>query len=506
MDGSPILRCAGSVPQLPRWCTRHGCECGIHILDFPSDVGDDDSIGGLFHGRYQIRPALDWHYPWTYSPWIEVRTRAKLKPKAHPFLIGRWRIVFGDGSTGRSFVASPINFSKSVPISKFVEQVVSTRPEETALPAVDAPTILVVDDTPINAELVKSILEAEGFRTLTAGDGPSARTLSRMRQPDLILLDVLMPGETGFETCAQLKSDPATSDIPIIFLSSLDDVKSKVAGLKIGGVDYIAKPVHGEEVLARVRVHLRIRENNRALVAQQRARLEQLRDAQQAILVHPDDCPEASFAVYYKPLEEAGGDFYDVVQLGAGTFAYFVADISGHGVSAAFLTSAVKALLRQYAGPVFSPEDTMHGVDAVMGQLLGEEQYLTACYVRLNRPTRRLTVVGAGHPPLILVSRAGVPQTVEMESDPLGMFGTATLHRRDLKVSPGDRFFLYSDGLIESSPGGGRREGLERLVDACVRHRMAPLGESAALIVHDICPDEYPVKDDLLLLAAEVGQ
>src|SRR5438105_9617910 len=112
-----------------------------------------------------------------------------------------------------------------------------------------APTILVVDDTPINLDLVKGVLAAEGFSTLTASDGPTARELSRLRQPDLILLDVLMPGESGFETCARLKSDPATADIPIIFLSSLDDVKSKVAGLKIGGVDYIAKPVHGEEVL-----------------------------------------------------------------------------------------------------------------------------------------------------------------------------------------------------------------------------------------------------------------
>lgn len=175
----------------------------------------------------------------------------------------------------------------------------------------------------------------------------------------------------------------------IVLGSALDDVKSKVTGLKIGGVDYVAKPVHGEEVLARVRVHLRIRENNRALVEQHRARLEQLRDAQQAILVRPEDCPEANFAIYYKPLEEAGGDFYDVVPLGPGMFAYFVADISGHGVSAAFLTSAVKALLRQYAGPLFSPEDTMRGVDSVMGQMMGEEQYLTACYARLNRQTRR---------------------------------------------------------------------------------------------------------------------
>jgi len=372
--------------------------------------------------------------------------------------------------------------------------------------ALENPTVLVVDDTPTNLELVKSILEAESFRTLCAGDGPTARNLCRTRQPDLILLDVLMPGETGFETCARLKSDPATADIPIIFLSSLDDVKSKVAGLKMGGVDYIAKPVHGEEVLARVRVHLRIRENNRALVRQQRARLEQLRDAQQAILVRPEDLPEASFAVYYRPLEEAGGDFYDVVPLGEGIFAYFVADISGHGVSAAFLTSAVKALLRQYAGPVFSPEDTMRGVDSVMGQMMGEEQYLTACYARLNRPTRRLTVASAGHPPLLLVNRNGVPKAVKMASDPLGVFGAATLHRQDLRVSKGDRFFLYSDGLIESTPGGGRRAGLELLMDACVRHRAEPLDKSVAMIVRELRPEDRTVDDDLLLLAAEVTQ
>ena len=369
----------------------------------------------------------------------------------------------------------------------------------------DAPTILVVDDTPISLNLVSGVLAAEGFGTLSAADGSSAREISRARQPDLILLDVLMPGESGFETCAALKSDPATADIPIIFLSSLDDVRSKVEGLKIGGVDYIAKPVHAEEVLARVRVHLRIRENNRALVAQQRARLNDLRDAQQAILVRPDEFPEAHFAVYFEPLEEAGGDFYDVVPIGPGMFAYFVADISGHGMSAAFLTSAVKALLRQYAGPMFSPEDTMRGVDSVMGQMMCAEQYLTACYARLNRQTNRLTVVSAAHPPLVLVSSTGVSQTVELESDPLGMFGGAILQRKDIRVAPGDRFFLYSDGLIESSPGRGRREGLDALVQACVRHRQVPLAESLDRIVHDLRPREQQLKDDLLLLGVEVS-
>jgi len=212
----------------------------------------------------------------------------------------------------------------------------------------DAPTILVVDDTLTNQELVRGVLDAEGFHTLTADNGCDAYGISRSQQPDLILLDVLMPGESGFETCSRLKSDPATADIPIIFLSSLDDVKTKVTGLKIGGVDYITKPMHGEEVLARVRVHLRIRQTSRALVEQQRARLNQLRDAQQAILVRPEDLPDAHFAVCYSPLEEAGGDCYDVLSLGSGIFSYFVADISGHGVSAAYLTSAVNARVHSW--------------------------------------------------------------------------------------------------------------------------------------------------------------
>ena len=135
----------------------------------------------------------------------------------------------------------------------------------------EGPAILVVDDSPTNVELVRCTLASEGFRTLEANDGAAARSICRSQRPDLILLDVMMPGESGLETCARLKSDPVTADIPIIFLSALDDVTDKVAGLKIGGVDYISKPVHIEELLARVRVHLRIRATNRMLADQQRA-------------------------------------------------------------------------------------------------------------------------------------------------------------------------------------------------------------------------------------------
>jgi phosphoserine phosphatase RsbU/P len=365
------------------------------------------------------------------------------------------------------------------------------------------PTVLVVDDTPSNLQLVRRILTGEGFRALTAVDGPTAVRLTQSEQPDLILLDVMMPGEDGFETCARLKSDPATADIPVIFLSALDDVSSKVAGLKGGGVDFITKPVHAEEVLARVRVHLRIRESNRRLVAHHRTQIEQLRTAQQAILVQPDAGGEAPFGLYYRPYEDVSGDVYDVLPVGPGVFGYFVGDISGHGVSASFLTAAVKALLRQYAGPVYSPEETMRGMDSVMRQMFGEEQYLTACYVRLNRKARKLSVVSAGHPPLILVSQSGEAQVIEVNSEPLGLFGSMVLQRIDARVKPGDRFFMYTDGLIESSPGAGRRQGLEHLIEACIAHRSDALASVAAAIAGELRPPGIDVTDDLLLLVGE---
>ncbi len=367
-----------------------------------------------------------------------------------------------------------------------------------------SPQILIVDDTATNIHAIQGVLESEGFRTLVAHDGPSGRALSRAEQPDLILLDVVMPGENGFETCARLKSEPCTADIPVIFLSALDDVKNKVNGLRAGGVDYLSKPVHGEEVLARVRVHLRIRENNRALVRVHQARLEELREAQKSILVRPEECPEANFAVYYEPLHETGGDFYDVLAVDAEDFGYFVADVSGHGASAAFLTSAIKALLRQYAGPIFSAEETMRGVDAVMRQLLGEEQYVTASYARLNRRTGRLTVVSAGHPPLILVRHCGATEIVEMDTSPLGTFSSLVLQRKDLKVANGDRFYMYSDGMIESSPGGGRRAGLSFLAAACSGTIGLPLPEAVTRIVATVSPAGAAMTDDLLLLGGEV--
>ncbi|MGB3559385.1 MAG: response regulator [Geitlerinemataceae cyanobacterium] len=124
----------------------------------------------------------------------------------------------------------------------------------------ETPTILIVDDNPTNLEILSGTLTPSGWEILVAVDGESAIEQARYAYPDLIILDVMMPGIDGFETCRRLKADSELSDIPVVFMTALSDTADKVKGLSLGAVDYITKPFQREEVLARVNAHLQIRQ------------------------------------------------------------------------------------------------------------------------------------------------------------------------------------------------------------------------------------------------------
>lgn len=121
-------------------------------------------------------------------------------------------------------------------------------------------TILIIDDTPTNLEVLYQSLDQFGYDVLVEMDGNSGIEQAQVNSPDLILLDVMMPGIDGFETCYQLKNNPKTQDIPIIFMTALSDTVDKVKGLQLGAVDYITKPFQREELWARIQVHLRLRQ------------------------------------------------------------------------------------------------------------------------------------------------------------------------------------------------------------------------------------------------------
>lgn len=119
-------------------------------------------------------------------------------------------------------------------------------------------TILIVDDTITNIELLTSILEDVPYDVRVATSGEAALRSLDVKLPDLILLDIMMPGLDGYQTCAQIKSNPRTSNIPVIFLSAKDKIEDKVKAFEVGGIDYIVKPFHSKEVLVRVHTHLSI--------------------------------------------------------------------------------------------------------------------------------------------------------------------------------------------------------------------------------------------------------
>ncbi|MFB2923682.1 hybrid sensor histidine kinase/response regulator [Aerosakkonema funiforme] len=125
--------------------------------------------------------------------------------------------------------------------------------------------ILVIDDSPTNLEVLCNFLDESGFEVWSSLSGEKALQRLKIAQPDLILLDVVMPGKDGFEICRSLKKNSLTQDIPVIFMTALANTTDKIKGLKLGAVDYITKPFQAEEVLVRLELHLRLRNLTKAL-------------------------------------------------------------------------------------------------------------------------------------------------------------------------------------------------------------------------------------------------
>ena len=139
-------------------------------------------------------------------------------------------------------------------------------------------SIVIVDDTPENLRLLGQMLNEQGYRVRSAPNGERALASIRKERPDLVLLDILMPDMNGYEVCQQLKADPQLNDIPVIFISALNEVFDKVTAFSVGAVDYITKPFQIEEVLARVQTHLSLEEMRQKLDLQNRQLQEQNRE------------------------------------------------------------------------------------------------------------------------------------------------------------------------------------------------------------------------------------
>jgi sigma-B regulation protein RsbU (phosphoserine phosphatase) len=368
------------------------------------------------------------------------------------------------------------------------------------------PTILVIDDSNVDRAFICSIIRAEGFNVLTAIDGESGYRSAKEFQPDLILLDIYMPRMDGYETIKALKSDPVTSDIPVIFLSGADSTESKVLGLNLGAVDFITKPVDTAELLARVRVHLKIKQAFFNLIQSQREQLKGLELAQRAMLPRPEQYPEAGFWVCYSPLHSAGGDFFDLVRLSDGVWGFFLADVSGHDLGSAFVTSALKVLLRQNFTLLVSLRELLYTIQKILCPSLKDETFVTCTVLKLNRLKYKLNLITSGTPPVVVLRGDQEPLILSTRSHFLCAFEKPYLEEMEVLVKKNDLILVFSDGLIEYQQG--RHVAQEEGIRALVRHALSTNKRDPKSIVEELvraCMGEgFKQEDDITLMAIKV--
>jgi serine phosphatase RsbU (regulator of sigma subunit) len=370
--------------------------------------------------------------------------------------------------------------------------------------------ILIVDDKPANLKLLTQVLAGQGYRVRAASRGKLALESVRISPPNLILLDVKMPGMNGFEVCETLKEDEQTRDIPVIFISALDDVQEKVRGFQVGGVDYITKPFQVEEVLARVETHLGLRRMQKQLQDnnQRMARELQLAALTQANFM-PRELPQEEgwqLSATLIPARETSGDFYDVFRLPGGLQATLVADVVDKGVGAALLMVLAWSLIRESAERYpENPEKIFSMVNQKLISLMESLVFVTTFLGILDPKTGLLRYANAGHPPPWMCRKDGKLESLTTTGIPLGISEDQTWTQESVQFFPGDLVVLYTDGIIEAGDQADNIYGMERLKTCIQDHAPDHVREISKAILADVKQflDGEPPQDDVALMVVK---
>ncbi len=330
--------------------------------------------------------------------------------------------------------------------------------------------ILIVDDTAANLRLLSQMLTDQGYRVRAVTSGARALASARAAPPDLVLLDIKMPGMNGYEVCEQLKADPLTREIPVIFISALDEIQDKVQAFAVGGVDYITKPFQFKEVLARTETHLALRRLQSQLQdANQRMEQELALAGKVQSSFLPGELPAIAgwqIKAALRPARQTSGDFYDVISLPGGRLGLVVADVVDKGVGAALFMALSWILIRTYAaGFPAEPERVLSAVNQRILAEVDTGQFVTVFYGILDPATGELTYSNAGHPPPYLFSteRFGKARPLSRTGMALGVTSSETWEQADALLGPGDVLVLYSDGVTDAESSQGESFGHERL-------------------------------------------
>ena len=355
--------------------------------------------------------------------------------------------------------------------------------------------ILIVDDTPENLRLLVKILQKQKYKVRPVPSGNMALKVVENFHPDLILLDINMPGLNGYETCIEFKKHTELKEVPIVFLSAMNETIDKLKAFEVGGVDYITKPYQVEEVLVRVETHLKLylfqqklEKTNEYLEEEVKSRTEELikmyeakksfeielkiaAEIQRSMipngkLLHSENSKIQIYGESYSA-KKVDGDFFDYFHVNDDLIFFCLGDISGKGIPAAIFMAKVKSLLcyeaRQYNLPLDEMfiqvnDELLDGNDACM--------FASVFCGYINTKTKIISCCNAGHTYPFVAFKGRKYREIQLKKDPvLGVFKA----RKDdytvteYELSSKDQFFIYSDGISEALNAKDEMYGLKRL-------------------------------------------
>ncbi len=326
-----------------------------------------------------------------------------------------------------------------------------------------AVSALVVDDDPVSNRLVQARLSALGHDVVSAPSGEEALERLANLRPDLILLDVSMPGIGGLEVLAKIRA--RRLNLAVIMMTAYGTEEVAIEALRQGADDYLRKPFKPAEfqtVLNRTISRLLLGRQNEALRHQLDEKRRQLeaeltRAAEVQADLLPSGAPKLTgfdLAAACVPARQIGGDFYGWTDAEENCLTLTLGDVMGKGMPAALLMATVRAVLRALS-PEHAPEETMNmAARALEADLQRSGRFVTLFHARLDASARRLSYVDAGHGHAFIRRADGGLKTLEEGGGlPLGILPGASYRDGHLALDPGDTLVVYSDGLVDANPG-----------------------------------------------------
>lgn len=339
--------------------------------------------------------------------------------------------------------------------------------------------ILIVDDEPFNVDYLEQELEDLEYDTVSAANGAEGLEQVAATQPDMILLDIMMPVMDGFEMLRRLKADPDWRDIPVVIISAMSDMASVARGIELGAEDYMPKPFDPTILKARLSAGLlrkQLRDMEKAYLHSMEKELEIGHEIQLSFL--PQALPEVpgwEIAASLEAAREVAGDFYDVFETGQ-HICIVIGDVCDKGVGAALFMTLFRSLLRftitaeTIVDTFTAAEKLKHAVTLTnnyVATIHGETGMFATLFIGLLEPeSGNLSYVNAGHDrPILIPGNGAEQQELASTGIPVGMIEDWEYATAEIVLQPGDRLFAYTDGVPEATDSAENFFGKDRLFE-----------------------------------------